>query len=256
MAAGCQVVVKSPYVLGGDMTAEQLAGAHERIVAPVARALSVTYFDKPPDEPVIVLMFSADESFQEHARRFDGRARSEYYGYYRREDRRVMLNASTGTGTLAHELTHALAHFDCPDLPEWFDEGLASLHEESEFSDDGRRILGQPNWRVNHLLLAVRQGELRGLGDLMSGKPAVRIGKESIDYAHARYFCLYLQEQQLLGPYYRKLRAASDRDRAGLETLKGLIAPQSLDDFERDFRKWIATLEPLTRRLPVDVRRL
>jgi len=122
-----------------------------------------------------------------------------------------VLNISTGRGTLAHELTHALAHFDFPDMPEWFDEGLASLGEESEFSDDGLRLTGISNWRLNYVLPELRQNRLRPLQSLIvSGN--VRPGYEAVDYAHARYFCLYLQQRQLLGPYYRKFRARAASD--------------------------------------------
>ena len=57
---------------------------------------------------------------------------------------------------VAHELTHALGHFDFPEMPEWFDEGLASLHEDARFSDDHLDD-GVPNWRRRYLLLACRK---------------------------------------------------------------------------------------------------
>lgn len=249
------VVVRPPFILAGDLSERELESAHDKLIVPVSRALFTCYFDRRPDEPVTICLFSDDAAFQEAARKLDGKRRLDYYGYYRREDRRVMLNSSSGAGTLAHELTHALAHFDFPQMPEWLDEGLASLHEESEFSEDGRRITGHSNWRVNHLLLAMKRGKLRSISDLMTG-PAVRPGLEAVDYAHARCLCLYLQKRQLLEPFYRKLRATEGRDTGGTATLEGLIEPDTLDDLDRDFRQWAAKLRPVSRRTEYETQRL
>jgi hypothetical protein len=187
-------------------------------------------------------MFATDESYQRHAKLFDGSPRSHYNGYYQRGDRRVVLNISTGGGTLAHELAHALAHFDFPDMPEWFDEGLASLFEESSFSQDGLRIRGVSNWRLNHLLPAIQQKKLPSLEVLMSS-PTVRGDDQATAYAHARYFCLYLQERQLLSHFYRKYRASVEQDPAGIESLKEILQVESLSDVDGDFRRWVAGLD-------------
>ena len=74
-----------------------------------------------------------------------------------------MLNLGTGTGTLLHELTHALADFDVPDMPDWLNEGLASLHEQCRFRNDeqGPWIEGLVNWRLDALQAVVRQSRLR-----------------------------------------------------------------------------------------------
>ena len=168
----------------------------------------------------------------------DGRIRAAYYGYYQKSERRVVLNASTGNGTLAHELTHALSHFDFPAMPEWFDEGLASLHEQSEFSEDGLQLRGLWNWRVYHLLHAIKHGRLRPV-DALLRENTVRCGQEAVDYAHARYLCLYLQERGLLTHFYRKLRVSIVGDPTGYRTLCALLHADSLEDFDDAFRQWV-----------------
>jgi hypothetical protein len=76
----------------------------------------------------------------------------------------------------------------------------------------------------------------------------VRPGQEAIDYAHARYLCLYLQQRDLLEPYYRKFRANAGGDQAGLWTLRKLLGTDTLDEFDREFRQWVLTLKPVAPR--------
>lgn len=253
---GCSVIVRPPFILGGDGTESQLEEAYDELIAPIARTLAHCYFDTPPNGPITVLLFSSDEAFQEHAQLFDRRRRQEYYGYYLRAERRVMLNTSTGGGTVAHELTHALAHYDFPEMPEWFDEGLASLHEEAEFSDDGSTIRGRSNWRINHLLLGLRRGQVRTIEELIESPQAVRAKLDAVDYAHARYVCLFLQERKLLADYYRGLRDSNGSDPTGRRTLESLIAPKSLDEFDREFRQWAVKFRPISWRLLFETQRL
>ncbi|TDO82824.1 hypothetical protein EV143_10284 [Flavobacterium chryseum] len=49
-------------------------------------------------------------------------------------------------GTLKHELIHLLIRSRFNFIPEWFEEGLASLYEESRF-DASDNLLGKENWR-------------------------------------------------------------------------------------------------------------
>ena len=59
------------------------------------------------------------------------------YGYFVPRERRMVMNIRTGGGTLVHEMVHALMKPDFPDVPTWFDEGLASLLEQCRFRPDG-----------------------------------------------------------------------------------------------------------------------
>ncbi|MFQ5730811.1 MAG: hypothetical protein ACE5KM_02530 [Planctomycetaceae bacterium] len=232
------IVVGAPYVLAGDISRRRLDGLLHDFVRPIDRALHTCYFDRRPTEPIVILALSDDAAYHKYARLFDGKSRARYSGYYRRGDRRIVLNLATGHGTLAHELTHALAAFDAPHLPEWFDEGLASLHEESRFSDDGLRLVGRPNWRGNYLKAALSGGRLPSLRALVQTRN-IRGDREAVLYALSRYFCLYLQHRQLLAHYYRKLKRNADTDPTGRTALRELLHAETLDGVERDFRAWL-----------------
>lgn len=232
------VLIRPPYVLAGDMSESALETLHRDFVQPTQRALNVSFFDVTPTEPITIVAFAKEAGFRDFARRVDRRKSDSYYGYYLRTHRRLVVNVSTGAGTLAHELTHALAHFDFPDMPEWFDEGLASVFEQSEFSDTGHRLTGTDNWRVNLILRAMHDNQLRKADELVQGR-SVRANHESIDYAHARYVCLFLQDQQLLEPFYRKLRSRAETDPNGWRTLREVVASESAADIDADFRRWV-----------------
>ena len=204
LAVGSQILLRPPYVLAGDLSETELEELYRNIVQPTARALSVSYFDRQPDSPILLLVFSNEKTYRWHAERFDQRPNTDYYGYYVESECRIMLDISTGTGTVAHELTHALAHFDFAQMPEWFDEGLASVHEQSEFSEDGLRLIGLSNWRINPLRQALENHRLQPLVALIS-RQSVREHHQSIDYAQSRYFCLYLQHRRLLEAFLSKI---------------------------------------------------
>jgi len=237
----CRVIVRAPFVLAGDFAERDLERHYRDTVVPTARALFVSYFDRPPTEPITILLFSGDDAYRRYAEQIDGNPRTEYSGYYQRDERRVVVNVATGNGTLAHELTHALAQFDFPEMPEWFDEGLASLHEQSDFSDDGLQIIGTSNWRLHFLLPAVRDGSLQPLEALLASR-RVRPQQEAVDYAHARYLCLFLQRKGLLAPFYRKFRETVGNDPAGKSVLCQLIGVASVEEVDREFREWVLAL--------------
>jgi len=242
LSASCRLIIRVPYVLAGDLGTQELERLYRETIQPTAQALATCYFDQSPNEPIVILMFASASSYQDHALRFDGRKRANYHGYYERGDRRIVLNISTGNGTLAHELTHALGQFDFPEMPEWFDEGLGSLHEQSRFSDDGLRLIGESNWRLNYLLPALRNGRLGSLETLMTGG-GIRKQHEAVQYAQTRYFLLYLQQRHLLGSFYRKFRAHVAHDPTGIGTLRDLLHSDSLANLDRDFRRWVLTQE-------------
>lgn len=232
------VLIRPPYVLAGDMPEDVLERLDRDVVRPTERALNVGFFDASPTEPITIVAFAKEASYRDFARRVDRRQPDSYYGYYLRSERRLVVNVSTGAGTLAHELTHALAHFDFPNMPEWFDEGLASVFEQSEFTEKGFRLTGTDNWRVHHVLRALHDNRLRKTDELVQGQ-IVRANEQSIDYAHARYICLFLQDLQLLEPYYRKLRSRAESDPTGWQTLREIVASDSASDLDTDFRRWV-----------------
>lgn len=236
-----RIIVRPPFVIGGNLSEAELDRCYAETILPTKRALDLAYFDNAPGEPLTLLLYSGERAYRDASWKLDRRNTANYYGYYIRTDRRIVVNIGTGEGTLAHELAHALGHFDFPNMPEWFDEGLASLYEEADFSDDGLQLNGLSNWRLNHLLSAMQKRRLGTLESLISSRE-IREEQQAVEYAHARYFCLYLQERGLLPFFYRKFRDRASTDPSGLRTLCEILGEENLDPVDRNFRQWVIAL--------------
>jgi hypothetical protein len=237
----CKFLVRPPFVLGGDLTTEEYDRMHREVVRPVAEALWRAFFDRRPDQPITILATSGQTVFRDLALRLDGYRPGSYAGYTQRGERRIVVDASTGPGTLAHELAHVLAAFDFPQMPEWFDEGLAALHEEAEFTADGLLLVGRTNWRVQLLVDALSADRLAPLSAVVTS-PSFRGESESLNYAQARGFCHYLQERGMLHHFYRKYREAVRTDPGGMATLCELLNCGSVEEIDGMFRDWLATM--------------
>ena len=236
----CQLIVREPLVIAGDMSSEELDRWYRETIAPAVEGLQASYVDAEVDHPVSVLLFASQESYTEHIRELFGDEDVSIFGYYKPGHRTLVMNISTGAGTLVHELTHALLDFDFPAVPVWFNEGLASLHEQVRFGrrDDQVHLAGLDNWRLPILQRALERGRLPTLESLVCADD-FRLGRASVNYAQARYFCLYLQEQGVLELFYRQLRANHEHDPLGAETLFEVLPDHDWSSLEADFRRWV-----------------
>lgn len=235
---GCVSLTHAPFVLAGDMTETELDILFRETVTPLTAALCRSYFDRRPDRPILLILLRSENSFQQAAQQLDGYEPRAYSGYFNREECRLMVNLAEGTGTLAHELTHALALFDFPAMPEWFDEGLAALHEETEFTPDGLQLVGVKNWRMALLVDALRAGKLPALETVIRTQ-SFRGEGEGLNYALMRTFCRYLQDRGLLCHFYRKFKVQVADDPSGLRTLCELLDKPSCTEIDEGFRNWI-----------------
>jgi hypothetical protein len=234
---GCRLIVHTPFILAGDLLDEELEGLYREAVVPVTEALWRSFYDRRPDKPVTIVALSGAGSFYSAAASLDGYEPLDYAGYTQRGQRRIVFNLATGRGTLAHELAHVLASFDFPDMPEWFDEGLAALHEDANFSTDRLTLIGAPNWRTRILQEALRRSNLPALEATITSE-VFRGEGEGLNYAVVRCFCHYLQHRGLISHYYRKFRGAVKDDPDGTATLCALLGAESIDEIDRDFRAW------------------
>jgi hypothetical protein len=237
----CQVIVRRPWVLAGDMSQDDLNGWYTKTVGPAERAMAHAYFHAPPDRPIALLLFSGERSYNHYARQLFGEEGISVYGYYKPQERTLVMNIGTGAGTLVHEMTHALISFDFPDVPDWFNEGLASLHEASQIRHDESGIDGLANWRLPGLQQAVRERGLTSLFDLL-GETNFRGEQVGLNYAYARYACLFMQERGVLADFYRRFRAAHEHDSEGKATLLGVFPGYSWEQLDREFQQWVLTL--------------
>jgi len=205
LGEGFNVVVEAPFVVAGNLPVARLRQHLKWSIIRPARAMWASYFNVKCDKVITILLFGDGPSYRHWAEKLFGDKDVSYFGYFRHSDRTLVMNISTGTGKLVHELTHALIAFDWPGVPLWFNEGLASLHEQCRVAED--HITGLPNWRLRGLQNTIRAGKLRSLAELVTGDSFYG-PLRGVNYAHARYFCLYLQHHGKLRQFYRRYRAA------------------------------------------------
>lgn len=243
VGASRHVIVRPPFVISGNLTRAELDNWHARTLAPATKAMLASYFDRAPDRPITVLLYDNADEYEREAKRLFGDEELSVYGYYKPNRRTLVMNIATGGGTLVHELTHALIDFDFPDVPDWFNEGLASLHEQCRFREDGSGIDGLKNWRLPALQQAIRDGQLRSLESLIHDND-FRGRHMGLNYAQARYFCMYLQHLGLLETYYQEFRANQADDPLGALAVRAVFPDQSWAELDQTYRKWVLELEP------------
>lgn len=169
----------------------------------------------------------------------------------------VGMIRGTQSGTLMHELFHLLVRSSFGDIPQWLDEGIASLYEVS--AEQNGRYVGLPNWRGRVLdnawnlrpsisevvaspWFAFDRVDGGGGGYMM---PAERA---AVHLATARYLTLYLQERGELTRIFNAFRtrdpgAYDDPGRAGVA-----IVEQGIGDMGRAQRDYDIWLRQVVRR--------
>lgn len=234
-------IIAPPFVIAGNGTAEQLARYRDGTLLAAERALEATYFDKAPADPILVLLFESEGPYRRLSKQWLDYANVPHFGFYRPGDHVMVMNVSTGLGTLVHELTHALIAPDFPTVPSWFNEGLASLYEQSSFGPN-TTIIGHENWRLPALQKAIKDNKLRSIKELADDPDFYGEPLRPLNYAQARYLMFYLQEKGLLVRYYKTFRDGIADDPTGLKSLEKVIAPQGVGDFEKQWRRWVLAL--------------
>jgi len=179
-------------------------------------------------------------------------------------------------GTLLHELFHLLVRSNFGDIPQWLDEGIASLYEVAGRRDD--HYYGLDNWRRKVLDSQWQQrpslAELIGAEWFLFDDPRqVRAFREAADHegyhdrregakqaammATARYFMLYLEQRGQLAAVYRAVRdgdlgPADQSPREHVVRLVEATLQQPIDAIDRDFVRWYSEGDALLRRVRRD----
>ncbi|MBI4563934.1 MAG: hypothetical protein HY716_04475 [Planctomycetes bacterium] len=200
--------------------------------------LQSAYFFTKPTAPIRIYALRNHKSYVAFAHKSLKRYPSTPFGFYLPDERLMVLNLETGTGTLAHELVHPLLTDDFPATPAWFNEGFASLFEHSETRPDGR-IVGKSNWRLRNLRAALKEVRIESL--IRTRADEFYSDDRGLHYAAARYVCLYLQEAGLLESFYREFRATANVDQTGKTALEK-VTGRSLEEFDRHWRAWVEGL--------------
>src|SRR5215208_2272078 len=226
------IVVQPPFVVVGDEPAAVVQERADGTIKWAVEKLKQDFFTEDPKEILDIWLFKDAASYEKNALLLFKTKPHTPYGYYSSEHKSLIMNISTGGGTLVHEIVHPFMEANFPACPPWLNEGLGSLYEQCGEVDG--HIHGFTNWRLPGLQKAITGQSVPSFKKLtaMDANAFYNDGRGT-NYAQARYLCYYLQERGLLTRFYRDFHAARASDPTGFDTLKKVLGESDMDAFQK-----------------------
>jgi len=236
------IVVQPPFVVIGDESPDDVREHSERTVKWAVDKLKQDYFSKDPKEILDIWLFKDAPSYERNALALFGSKPSTPFGYYSSSHKALIMNISTGGGTLVHEIVHPFIEANFPNCPSWLNEGLGSLYEQS--GEVKGHIHGYTNWRLPGLQNAIKAGRVPAFKTLM-GFDARSFYNDGTgtNYAQSRYLCYYLQQKGLLVKFYREFVARQKDDPSGYATLRRILGVRDMNAFKLKWEKYVLSLQ-------------
>ena len=235
-----RIVLQKPFVVVGDGGLESVKKTAAGTVKWAVDKIKQDFFSKDPEFILDVWLFKDPTSYQKHNLELFGDAPTTPYGFYSPSHRALVMDISTGGGTLVHEIVHPFMGTNFGRCPSWFNEGLASLYEQS--SSRNGHIVGLTNWRLRGLQGTISADRLPSFETLCNTTTREFYNDAGTNYAQARYLCYYLQERGLLIDYYHAFRKNSLTDPGGYETLKQILKRDDMKAFQDEWEKYVLKL--------------
>jgi hypothetical protein len=236
---GFTVLVEPPFVIVGDEGAKMVKHHATGFLRWTVGLIEKDYFSKRPEKLIEVWLFKNEKTYRKGAKKFFNDEPDTPYGYYSPSADALVMNIGPGAGTLSHELVHPYMEANFPNVPSWFNEGLASLYERPQ--EKAGHIIGLPNWRLPGLKKELRDNTLPSIPTLLKTTRDGFYNATFDSYAFARYLLLYLQEQGKLRDFYTRF-VADTKDLTGQTALETVLG-EKLDTFEPKWRKWALALQ-------------
>lgn len=235
------VIIQKPFVVISDESPERVRYMAENVVKWAVTRLKQMYFKKDPLYIIDIWLFKGKASYRKYTREIFKDNPDTPFGYSSTRHRALIMNVRTGTGTLVHEIVHPFMAANFPRCPAWFNEGLASLYEQS--TGRGNRIIGLTNWRLAGIQEAIRKGIVPSFKKLTSTTEYEFYEKDpGTNYAQARYLCYYLQEKGVLVKFYHAFLSNRQIDPTGYHTLKEVLGERDMDQFKKKWEEFVLYL--------------
>jgi hypothetical protein len=236
------IIVQRPFVVIGDEDASTVQQHAEQTVKWAVDKLKQDYFSRDPNDILDIWLFKDSESYEKNAFVLFGEKPSTPYGYYSSAHKALVMNISTGGGTLVHEIVHPFIEANFPACPAWFNEGLGSLYEQS--GEANGHIHGYTNWRLPGLQAAIQAGTVPSFKTLTSLKSGAFYNQDQgTNYGQARYLCFYLQQHGLLVKFYRQFYAHRKTDPTGYRTLQRILGERDMIRFQQKWQTYVLALK-------------
>jgi hypothetical protein len=239
---GFSLFIERPFVVVGNDSSEEVKARCEATVKWAVDLLKKDFFERDPDEIITIWLFKDDASYRKYTKSIWNYEPTTPYGYYTAKDHALVMNISTGGGTLVHEIVHPFVRGNFPKCPAWLNEGLGSLYEQSGERDG--HIIGRVNWRLPGLQRAIKAGKLRSFKELTgTTEEEFYNDDEGVNYAQARYLCYYLQEQGKLVQFYHEFVSNQKSDPTGYQTLVKTLGESDMDAFQKKWQAFVMGLK-------------
>jgi hypothetical protein len=112
---GFTVIVQSPFVVIGDEVPEMVQQRAIRTVKWAVDKLKQDFFKQDPAEIIDIWLFRDKTSYTNHARLLFNDTPTTSFGYYSPVHRALLMNISTGGGTLVYEIVHPFMRANLPE---------------------------------------------------------------------------------------------------------------------------------------------
>jgi hypothetical protein len=235
------IVVQRPFVVVGDETEAVVRQRATDTVQWAVDRLKQDFFTRDPVEILEIWLFKNEASYRRNARLMFGDEPTTPYGYYSSANKALVMNISTGGGTLVHEIVHPFIEANFPAAPSWLNEGLGSLYEQCGEVDG--HIHGYTNWRLPGLQQSIRNKQVPSFKTLMElNSQAFYNDDRGTNYAQSRYLCYYLQQKGLLVEFYKEFMTHQTKDPSGFKSLQKILAETDMDAFQRRWEKFVLDL--------------
>ena len=205
---------------------EVRAGKIEKAVLALKRDVKRRFFrnrDKSGLRPVDVCLFARSRSYVEFAALVTGTSKYGMdRGFFVPYRRLVIVDLSRGLGALRHELVHVLLRDDLGTLPDWLDEGIASLYVSVKPAKRGLEFL--TDHRLGQLRTARAEGKLPTLEKLVSIDDREMYGPDyPVYYALSRFVLLYLDRRGKLESFMKTVLSRRRTKAWQLQVLKSFV---------------------------------
>lgn len=232
---------KSYFVIASNLSESETEKIVNNTIDRAVECFYNDYFSARPTDVTTIFLFKDDATYRYWAKKLYDDTDLSRFGYYKPNSKVMLMNISTGTGTLVHEMTHALVRYDFPDIPSWFNEGLGSLYERCSLNNGS--ILGYVNWRLPDLQEAIHDNSYTNLDKLVATNEDEFYGNRSgFNYAQARYLCMYMQEKGVLKNFYKTFRDNYSEDITGKKFLEKIFN-KSLEEIDLNYVSWVKSLK-------------
>src|SRR5215472_8565818 len=102
---GFTLVVEQPFVVVGDEAPDVVQSRAVKTVKWAVEKLKQDYFENDP-ETIDIWLFRDKDSYEQNARSLFNETPTTRFGYYSAAHHALIMNISTGGGTLVHEIVH------------------------------------------------------------------------------------------------------------------------------------------------------